>query len=287
VYDAWTTPPEPGSVYAAAPVNAAALQPAPRAVRAAPNADYVSPRYVAPAAGATAYPGGTMPPPPPPPGGYPVASTPPSTFAAPSASAPVAAAAPRAPAGARGVWVVPERTYTCGLPCRDGISQWHLRGVAGIATFAGTDAAENCVYYGADFGRTFCGCWGLDLYYRYNSGRFTREPTPGATFEDGGIWHHIGAKIALERPFGSSRFYWWGGLGGGYFTTSQYVSNDSGPEVFGEAGVGYNLNRNWRLRAGVNVHGMDTTVTRRLPQNDGQSRWLWIIAPVVEVEFSF
>ena len=56
-----------------------------------------------------------------------------------------------------------------------------------------------------------------------------------------------------------------------------YVSEVAGEEMFPLQ----------NLRAGVNVHGMETKVTRRLPANDGQDRWLWIIAPVVEVEFSF
>jgi len=169
----------------------------------------------------------------------------------------------------RNVWTVPERKYTCGLPCCDGISQWHVRGVLGRAYFEGSDKAKDCTYYGLDIGRTFCGCWGWDLYYRYNSGRFTREPTPGATFQDGGEWHHIGTKITLERPIAGSRVYWWTGVGGGYFKTDKYIANDDGPEVFGEAGIAYVLSRNWRVRAGVNVHGMDTKVTRRLPANDG------------------
>jgi len=277
VYDAWTTAPDPGSTYLARPAAAAALQPAPRAVGPAPAASgYASP-------GVAAYPG-SQPPPPPPGGEYPGAG-------APVASAPFAVAAPApvaAPVAAPNVRVVPARTYTCGLPCADGISQWHVRGVVGIATFSGTDSAENCNYYGLDVGRTFCGCWGLDFYWRYNSGRFTREPTPGRTFKDGGEYQHFGAKLTYERGFGrNSRLYGWGGIGAGYFTTSQYIANDDGAEIFGELGVGYVLSRNWRLRAGVNVHGMDTKVTRRLPANDGQKRQLWVIAPVVEVEYSF
>ena len=279
VYDAWTTPPDPGSTYVARPATAAALQPAPRAVGPAPTATgYASQGYASP--GVAAYPGSPPPPPPPPGGGSP-------EVGAPVSVAPVAVAPTPTPAGTGG-WVVPARTYTCGLPCADGISQWHVRGVVGIATFSGTDSAENCNYYGLDVGRTFCGCWGLDFYYRYNSGRFTREPIPGRTFKDGGEYQHFGAKLTYERGFGrNSRFYGWGGIGAGYFTTSKYIANDDGAEIFGELGVAYVLSRNWRLRAGVNVHGMDTKVTRRLPANDGQKRQLWIIAPVVEIEYSF
>ncbi|MDA1194402.1 MAG: hypothetical protein O2894_04390 [Planctomycetota bacterium] len=159
--------------------------------------------------------------------------------------------------------------------------------MVGLATFAGTDSAENCVYYGVDIGRTFCGCWGLDLYYRYNSGRFDREPAPGQGFKDGGEWHHLGLKATYEQALGGGPVYLWGGLGGGYFWTNNYIANDDGPEIFAEAGVGFNLGRNWAIRAGVNVHGMDTTVTRKFPADDGKSRWLWIIAPVAELEFRF
>jgi hypothetical protein len=37
----------------------------------------------------------------------------------------------------------------------------------------------------------------------------------------------------------------------------------------------------------VNVHGMDTDAARFSPADDGESRWLWVIAPVVELEFAF
>jgi len=287
VHDAWTTPSAAGTSFVARPAAPAALQPAPRAVGPTPGAQaYAEPSYAAPTPsggfpGVAPYPGS---PPPPPPGGYTVTKN----AAAPATSPAPAPVTPRTPVGARSAWAVPAGTYTCGLPCKDGISQWHLRGVLGYATFSGTDSPENCTYWGLDVGRTFCGCWGWDLYYRYNSGRFTREPTPGVTFKDGGEFHHFGTKLTYERGFGrNSRLYWWTGFGGGYFTTSKYIANDEGFEVFGEAGLGYVLSRSWRLRAGVDVHGMDTDVTRRLQDDDGQSRWLWIVAPVVEVEFSF
>ena len=271
VYDAWTTPPVAGATYAPSNAQVGSLQPAPQAV-------------AQPGSRAVAWPGGGTPPPPPPPDGrYPVLGAPAAVAAAPA----VQPAPAGLPAGAQGYQTVPPRTYTCGLPCADGISQWHIRGVVGIATFAGTDAAENCTYYGVDIGRTFCGCWGWDIYYRYNSGRFDRDPGPGQEFKDGGEFHHVGTKLTYESAFGSSRFYGWGGIGAGYFWTDKYIANDDGPEAFGELGVGYNLSRNWRLRAGVNVHAMDTKVTRKFPADDGKSRLLWIIAPVLEIEASF
>lgn len=268
VYDPWTTPPTPGGQpLPARPAPTTALQPAPRVVAGTPGA----------------WTGAGSPPPPPPPDGSLAVAGQPSMAPCPAPCPPVAAA----PA-IMGRRVVPQRTYSgCGLPCEQGISMWHVRGVVGRAFFEGTDPAEDCTYFGTDVGRTFCGCWGLDAYYRYNSGRFTRDVAAGR-FLDGGEWHHIGAKFTYEKGFGTnSRFFGWGGIGGGYFWTDKYIANDSGPEVFGEAGVGYILNKNWRIRAGVNVHGMDTEVTRRLPVDDGQSRWLWILAPVAEVEADF
>jgi hypothetical protein len=177
----------------------------------------------------------------------------------------------------------------CGLPCMSGQSLWHLRGVFGHVFYEGDDPADDCDYWGVDIGRTFCGCWGLDAYYRWNSGKFDRNDPASLMVKDGGDWHHVGLKLTMERPLGgaSSRFYWWAGLGAGYFWTEDYLDDDSGIEGFAELGLGYMLSRNLRLRAGVNVHGMDTSVTRRSPANDGQSRWLWLIAPVVEVELDF
>lgn len=287
VYNAWTTPPQVGQRYAAMPAQSAALQPAPQTI-AAP---------VAPAQPRLQQwgPGGMPPPPPPPDQSMPVTGMPAGAYQpAPVAAAPGAmAAAPCDPCApvlstTRGVWTTPERCYTgCGLPCAQGISMWHIRPVVGLSTFHGDDEGDPCTYWGVDIGRTFCGCWGLDLYYRYNSGQFTREPTPGATFEDGGEWHHIGVKFTYDIPFGRGPFSAFAGIGGGYYWTDKYIANDDGPEVFLEGGVAWHLGRNWALRAGVNVHGMDTKVTRRLPQNDGQRRWLWLVAPVIELEARF
>jgi hypothetical protein len=163
---------------------------------------------------------------------------------------------------------------------------WHVRGVIGYAFYAGTDPADPCLYWGADLGRTFCGCWGLDLFYRYNSGVFERDNDPRAT-EDGGAWHHFGIKFTFEGSFNRSRLYWWAGVGPEYFLTDDYLFDDDGFGIFGEAGLGYVVNQNFRIRLGVNVHGMDTDVTRKDPANDGDSRWLWIIAPVLEAEIDF
>ncbi len=283
VHQAWTTP-AAGGTYAARAAQDGALQPAPRAVGGAPVVTTV------PVADSTAVwsQAGTPPLPPPPDQSIPVVGAP---VAGPAVVAPGTVCAPdpcAAPVATATRLVTPERSYSgCWPPCNDGISQWHVRPVIGLAFSEGTDNFEECSYFGVDVGRTFCGCWGLDLYYRYNTGRFERQQ-PNGIAKDGGEWHHFGAKITFERSFGqSSKLYAWGGVGAGYFTTNDYFTDDSGFEVFGEAGIGYNLSRNWRVRAGVNVHGMDTDVTRFLPANDGDSRWLWIIAPVIELEGSF
>jgi hypothetical protein len=186
----------------------------------------------------------------------------------------------------------------CGLPCQEGIGEcFHVRGVFGYHWFVGEDAPDGaCTYWGFDVGRTLCGsecsgCWGFDAFFRTHGARFDRElpvtggPAPVA--EDGGDWYHVGLKATYEQAFGRSRFYWWAGAGPEYWWTDGYVQDDSGFGVFAEAGVGFVLDTHWRLRAGVNVHGLSTDVGRLDPMDDGDSRWLWVVAPVIEVEGSF
>lgn len=244
----WTTPPAGGSVQPA-PVPVTSTWSAPPAPPAAAPAPVVN---------ATPY-----------------ATTTPTYVSQPCPPAPCAP--PAAPA----------RTWSgCGLPCSDGLSMWHVRGVIGEAFFEGTDPADNCLYWGGDLGRTFCGCWGLDAFYRYHSGQLDRQNL-GDPRKDGGSWNHVGVKLTYESQLGSSRFYWWVGAGPEYFWTKDYLTNDTGFGVFAEAGVGYLINQNLRIRAGVNAHGLDTDVTREFPADDGQSRWLWILAPVIELEIDF
>ena len=132
------------------------------------------------------------------------------------------------------------------------------------------------------------GCWGYDVYYRWSGAQYERATRPGCLEKDGGYTHHFGGKLTYEGQFGSkSRFYWWVGVGAGYFMDQDYWFNDEGFEVYGELGVGYVLSKNFRVRVGVNVHGADTAVTRRDPIDDGQSRWLWLIAPVAQLEINF
>lgn len=178
----------------------------------------------------------------------------------------------------------------CGLACEDGLSQWHIRGVVGQVFFEGTDAPDSCDYAGIDIGRTFCGCWGLDVFYRWHSGRLDRLENgvlqrDGSEFPDG--FHHVGVKLTYESSIGNSKWFLWGGLGPEFFWTEGYINDDSGFGVYGEAGIGYVFNRNFRLRGGVNIHGFDTDVTRRNPADDGDSRWIWAIAPVIQLEVNF
>jgi len=171
------------------------------------------------------------------------------------------------------------------MPCTAGVSMWYLTGVLGFAFYEGVDPAESCGYWGFEIGRTFCGCWGLDLFYRYHSGQFDRTNPPQPA-KDGGAWHHVGVKFTYDMHI-AGQFYGWGGIGPEYWWTEDYLNDDSGFGIFGELGVGYVFNRNIRLRAGLNVHWLDTDVTRNLPANDGESRTLWVIAPVISLEYAF
>ena len=211
-----------------------------------------------------------------------------------AASPPVVEAVPCPP---EDVAAIAEATWgaapdsLCGLACCQ-CSEWHVRGLFGRSFKVGDDPADVCLFAGLDVGRTFCGCWGLDFYYRYHSGQFDRQgwtDATGATIsEDGGHFHHVGLKLTYERGFTrTSRWYWWAGLGAGYFWSEDYIDDDDGFEVFAEAGVGFVLARNWRIRGGVNVIMMDTSVGREQFTNAGVSRTHWVIAPVIEVEFTF
>jgi len=173
----------------------------------------------------------------------------------------------------------------CGLPCENGAAPgWHVRAVAGLTTWFGTDAGDDCAYFGADFGRSFCNtCWGIDVFWRGHTAQFERSPVG----EDGGMWNHVGVKATFEKSFGGSRWYGWVGAGPEYFWTSDYLHDDSGFGVYGEAGIGYVVNRNLRIRAGFGVHGMDTDAGRFSPAEDGESRWLWVLAPMVGLELDF
>ncbi len=172
----------------------------------------------------------------------------------------------------------------CGLPCERCESDWHVRALGGFSFWLGTDAGDNCGYVGADVGRNLCGsCWSIDGFWRGHSAQFDRDPSG----HDGGTWNHVGVKASYERSLGGGRWFAYGGAGPEYFWTNDYLHDDSGFGVFGEAGIGYVVSRHFRVRAGLDVHGMYTDAGRQSPADDGNSRWLWVVAPVVGLEFDF
>lgn len=275
-----------GSGWTTAPSGA--VQAAPRSVRTAPAARPAPmPAPVAP-----------MPAPAPLPLPEPAmtapAAPPAAAFPAPAPSLPPAAP-PQAPARA----TLPSQLSSnplanarysrvwdgSGLPSDNGISMWYLTGVFGRSFHFGDDAADPCWYWGFDSGRSFCGNWGMDAFYRYHSGQYERDQV-GQPSMDGGSTNHVGFKLTYDIPLAGD-FYVWTGAGPEYWWTQDYLNDDSGVGVYAESGLGWVITRNLRLRAGVNVHGMDSDVTRKDPANDGQSRWLWVVAPVVQAEFAF
>jgi len=178
----------------------------------------------------------------------------------------------------------------CGLPCAEGFSDWHLRGVIGYSFHAGTDSGDGNLYYGADVGWTSACCWGIDAFYRRHCGTFDREfPIVGATVfegEDGGTFNHIGVKLTYQKAFGGSRWYGYAGAGPQYFWTEDYLDDDTGIGGFAELGIGYVLKKNWRVRAGVEVLGQSTSAGRLSPIDDDEDRLLWFISPVFEIELA-
>ncbi|MFV1958463.1 MAG: hypothetical protein ACC662_03515, partial [Planctomycetota bacterium] len=182
---------------------------------------------------------------------------------------------------------ISERRWSgCGLPSDDGISMWHARILGGRAFYSGIDKPEDCGYLGADFGRTFCGGWGLDAFYRRNSGQAPRLGDFRLN-KDGGYMNHVGAKLTWQRSFGRSRFYGWLGAGPEYFWTEEYLANDTGWGFLAEVGIGYVLSKNWRILLGLEFHGDKTSAGRLEAKDDGTSRWLWTWVPILGVEFDW
>ena len=211
--------------------------------------------------------------------GYPV-STPCAADVAPMTAAPLpVVACPPPPCSAPSPCDPP-----CGLPCERCEGGWHARALGGASFWFGTDAGDNCGYVGADIGRNLCGsCWSIDGFWRGHTAQFDRD----SSSHDGGTWNHVGVKASYERSLGGGRWFAYGGVGPEYFWTDGYLHDDSGFGAFGEAGIGYRISRHWRVRAGVDVHAMYTDAARRSPADDGNSRWLWTVAPVIGVEFDF
>lgn len=240
----------------------------------------VPPAWSTPApVGGTTYATG-YPSPPPPPYGTATTTAPVTRYVAPAGTTYTAAPAAAATGLQSRCW------SGCGLPCEDGISSWHARLVGGWPLYVGDDDPEPCSYWGVDLGRTHCGCWGYDVYYRMSGAKFDRQGYPDNITKDGGITHHLGGKLTWEKSFGS-RFYFWTGLGAGYYWTDDYIEDSDGFEVYGELGLGYVLSETFRIRAGLNVHGADTDTGRLNYSDIGKGRWLWLIAPVVQLEVNF
>ena len=173
----------------------------------------------------------------------------------------------------------------CGLPCENCRWNWRVRVVGGYPFQFGDDAGEACcLYLGADFGRNFCGtCFAVEGFFRTHGEKFDVE----GYGVDSGRFNHVGVKAYYERSFNKGKLYWWVGAGPEYFWTTDYLENDSGFGVYAEAGIGYILSENWRIRAGINMHADYTSVARDLIVDSGKDRWLFTVAPVISLEFDF
>ena len=171
-----------------------------------------------------------------------------------------------------------------GLPCERRQERWHLRPVGGAAFSLGDDSGDGGFYAGVDFGRTFSGCFGVDVFYRYADSRFDRD-VPGGILEDAGGFHNIGIKGTYNASIGGNdQLFWWIGLGVSYFLSTDLQNDDEGVAGYGEVGIGYMLSNTIRIRLGANVHAMDTDAGRFLAANDTKKRLLWIVAPTLSVE---
>ncbi len=173
----------------------------------------------------------------------------------------------------------------CGLPCESCRWNWRVRVVGGYPFQFGDDAGEACcLYLGADFGRNLCGtCFAVEGFFRTHSEKFDVE----GYGVDSGRFNHVGVKAYYERTFDKGNLYWWVGGGPEYFWTTDFLENDSGFGIYAEAGIGYILSENWRIRAGINMHADYTSAARNLIVDSGKDRWLFTIAPVISLEFDF
>lgn len=195
----------------------------------------------------------------------------------------------------------------CGLPCERGESDWHVRALAGVPFQYGTDAGDGCFYWGVDVGTTRCNCVGFDAFYRTMTcdndpsslGPITSPTAQAASRaipveydrngygKDGGQTQFVGLKVTYQSSFGGSSFYGYGGIGPEYFWTEKYIDNDSGFGGFAEVGIGWKFASWGSLRAGVDIHGDSTSVTRKDASNSGDSRFLWTVAPNLGLEIDF
>ena len=196
----------------------------------------------------------------------------PATPAQPAAPAPAAATAPRC--------------FT--LSCERKENGWHVRANAGAAFWAGPDSGDIGLYGGVDLGYTMCDCIGFDAFYRYAGTQFDRT-LPNGLLEDSGDFHTVGLKATFDKSFGeNSRWYWFAGLGAGYYKSRRFQVDDDGVSAFGEAGLGWMLSNSLRLRLALNVHTLfNAKVGRNNPANDNSGRTLWLFAPTLGFDLDF
>jgi hypothetical protein len=181
----------------------------------------------------------------------------------------------------------PKPTGCYTLSCERKENGWHVRANGGVGFWTGTDSGDMGFYGGVDLGYTMCNCVGIDAFYRYAGTQFDRM-LPGGLLEDSGDFHTVGLKATFDKTFSdTSRWYWFAGLGAGYFKSRRFQVNDDGIAGFGEAGLGYMLSNAMRIRLGLNVHAMDTVTGRLDPANDTSSRLLWLIAPTLGFDLDF
>ncbi len=157
--------------------------------------------------------------------------------------------------------------------------------LGGASFWFGDDSGDIGPYAGVDFGYTMCGCFGIDVFYRYVGGTFDRIE-PSGILEDSGAFHHVGLKFTYQSSFSQgSRWYWWGGLGASWFKAREFRDKDDGIAGYGELGLGFLVTDSIRARLGVSAHAADTVIGRKLPSVDTGSRLLWTVAPTLGVEF--
>ena len=180
----------------------------------------------------------------------------------------------------------------CGLPCETGCGDWHVRGLVGFPFFSSDESTiEGCYYFGGDVGRTFPCCWGVDLFGRAFGGEADRNVAvagaPTFAGKDVGEFYTLGVKATWQNSISNSRFYYYVGIGPEIFWARNFVVEEEGFGGFGEIGLGYVLAKNWRIRAGLDVHALSTKAAKEDAVNDNSRSLLWVFAPVVGVEFTF
>ena len=180
----------------------------------------------------------------------------------------------------------------CGLPCESGCSDWHVRGLVGWPFFTGDSTSmEGCYYFGVDAGWTSPCCWGVDVFARFFGAEADRNiavaGAPNYTGTDSGEWGTIGIKATWQNSISNSKWFYYAGIGPEHYWNTGYLVEDDGFGGFAEVGIGYVLNRHWRLRAGLDIHALSTKAAQENAADDGDRRLLWVFAPNVGVEFNF